>query len=69
MGLKPGIRIEWLPGDSKDEFRCRILPESAILAKQLLGAGRKYLRPDKVHPLTALEHSRAIDDADRERAL
>ncbi len=67
--LKPGARIEWLAGDAPDEIHCRILPDPARLARELQGAGRKYLRPEIPHPLDALAAERASDESGRAKAL
>jgi bifunctional DNA-binding transcriptional regulator/antitoxin component of YhaV-PrlF toxin-antitoxin module len=69
FGLKAGARIEWIVGDAPDEFRCRVLPDTAMLARELRGAGRKYLKPGSKHPLTALLEERVSDDTIREAAL
>ena len=70
LSLKPGPRIEWLPGDTPDEFRCRVLPDPAQLAKSLRGAGRRYLEPGSRHPITVLlEERESEDDADAGRAV
>jgi bifunctional DNA-binding transcriptional regulator/antitoxin component of YhaV-PrlF toxin-antitoxin module len=62
LALEPGSRIEWIPGDTPNEFRCRILRDPAKLARDLLGAGRKYLRPGRKHPLTQLVEERCAED-------
>ena len=67
--LKPGSRIEWLPGDAPDEIRCRIIPDPATLAAELRGAGRRHLRRGRRHPLKALQAERAEGDANRDRSL
>ena len=69
LGLKSGSRIEWMLGDSPDEFRCRVLPDPAKLSQDLLGAGRKYLRPGKKHPLTQLAEERVAEDELRANAF
>jgi bifunctional DNA-binding transcriptional regulator/antitoxin component of YhaV-PrlF toxin-antitoxin module len=66
--LKPGTRIEWLPGVEPDEIVCRVLPDPATIAVELRGSGRKYLQPGK-HPITALLEERTLDDAQREASL
>ena len=42
FSIKPGYRLEWLPSKGKDEVLVRIIPDRAILAKRLLGSGKKY---------------------------
>ncbi len=61
FGLRPGTRIEWVAGESDDEFRCRIVPDPAVLAGRLRGAGRRHLKPDKEHPLDALRREREAE--------
>jgi len=58
LSLTPGTRIEWLPGNAPDEFRCRVLHDAATLARNLRGAGRKYLKSGGQHPLKALLEER-----------
>ena len=67
--LKPGTRIEWLPGEAPDEIRCRIVPDPARLAEELKGAGRKYLEPGKVHPLDQLAVDRVAEEGERAKSL
>jgi bifunctional DNA-binding transcriptional regulator/antitoxin component of YhaV-PrlF toxin-antitoxin module len=69
FSLKPGTRIEWLPGDAPDEIRCRIVPDPARLAEDLKGAGRKYLRPEQPHPLDRLAGERVAEDTERTQSL
>lgn len=61
FGLRPGSRIEWVAGEADDEFRCRIVPEPAELARRLRGAGRKLLRTGQEHPLDALRREREAE--------
>jgi len=44
MGLTPGTRIAWEPGEVADEFICRVVPDPAVLAVKLRGAGRQSLK-------------------------
>ena len=67
--MKPGTRIEWIAGAEPDEFHCRVVPDPATLARELYGAGRKYLRPGKQDPVTELIEERVRNDAMREGAL
>jgi len=62
LALKPGTRIEWLPGDAPDEFRCRVLPDIATVARTLRGAGKKYWKAGTPHPLKALLEERVAED-------
>lgn len=56
--LRPGTRIEWIAGPSDDEFHCRIVPDPAVMAQRLRGAGRRHLSPGQEHPLKALRRER-----------
>ena len=67
--LKPGTRIEWIAGSSPDEFHCRVVPAPATVARELYGAGRKYLKPAAKEPITELMAERVQDDAVREGTL
>ena len=69
MELKPGTRIEWLPGGEPDEFVCRVVPDPARLAAQLRGAGRVYLKAGARHPIDALVAEREEDERQREASL
>lgn len=69
MELKPGTRIEWLPGDAADEFVCRVVPDPARLAAKLRGAGRVYLKAGSRHPIDALVAERSEDERQREESL
>jgi bifunctional DNA-binding transcriptional regulator/antitoxin component of YhaV-PrlF toxin-antitoxin module len=59
--LRPGTRIEWISGPSDDEFRCRVVPDPAVLAQRLRGAGRRHMKPGKEHPLEALRRDREAE--------
>ena len=67
--LKPGTRIEWIAGTAPDEFHCRVVPDPATVARDLYGAGRRYLRPGAKNPITELIEQRVQDDAMREDSL
>lgn len=69
FSLKPGSRIEWLPGEAADEIRCRIVPDPARLAEELEGAGRKYLRSGEPHPLDRLAKERVAEESERTNSL
>lgn len=56
--LRPGTRIEWIAGPSDDEFRCRVVPDPAVMAQRLRGVGRRHLSPSQEHPLNALRRER-----------
>ncbi|MEO5915158.1 MAG: AbrB/MazE/SpoVT family DNA-binding domain-containing protein [Luteolibacter sp.] len=65
LGLKPGSRIDWSLSDQPDQLVCRILPDPATVAAGLRGAGRKYLKAGKPHPLKALRDERSAGDKQR----
>ena len=67
--MKPGTRIEWIASSEPDEFRCRVLPDPAKVARELYGAGRKYLRPGAKDPVAELIEERVRDNAMREDIL
>ena len=67
MELKPGTRIEWLPGAEADEIVCRVLPDPARLAASLRGTEREYLKAGAAHPIDALVAERAEERAEDER--
>ena len=69
LKLKRGTRLEWMATDAPDEIRCRILPDPAVLAGELHGAGRRYLLAGKKHPLTALLEERGAEDCGRKGVL
>jgi bifunctional DNA-binding transcriptional regulator/antitoxin component of YhaV-PrlF toxin-antitoxin module len=69
FSLKPGTRIEWLPGEGPDEIRCRIVPDPGRLASDLKGAGRKYLQPGRPHPLDVLAEEREAEETQRTKSL
>ena len=56
--LKPGSRLEWMEGRSADEIICRVLPEPSQLARELRGAGKKYLKEGQLSPFEILELER-----------
>ena len=59
--LRPGTRIEWIAGPSEDEFRCRVVPDPAVMAQRLRGAGRRHLSPGQEYPLKALRREREAE--------
>ena len=67
--LKRGTRIEWIAGTVPDEFHCRVVPDPATVARELYGAGRKYLKPGGKDPITELIAERVQDDTLREGRL
>jgi bifunctional DNA-binding transcriptional regulator/antitoxin component of YhaV-PrlF toxin-antitoxin module len=69
LKLKRGTRLEWMATDAPDEIRCRILPDPAVLACELHGAGRRYLEAGKKHPLAALLEERGAEDGGRKGPL
>ncbi|MEI7911009.1 MAG: hypothetical protein WCK77_15340 [Verrucomicrobiota bacterium] len=67
--MQRGTRIEWIAGALPDEFHCRVVPDPATLARELYGAGRKYLLPGTQDPIVEFITERAQDDAMREASL
>ncbi len=46
FGIKPGYRLDWRWTDKQDEILIRVIPDRGALARQLLGAGRRF-SPEK----------------------
>ena len=67
--MQRGTRIEWIASAVPDEFQCRVVPDPATLARELYGAGRKYLLSGGQDPIEQLIAERAQDDAMREGSL
>ncbi|KAB2642594.1 MAG: AbrB/MazE/SpoVT family DNA-binding domain-containing protein [Verrucomicrobia bacterium] len=65
LKLKRGTRLEWMATNAPDEIHCRILPDPAVLASELHGAGRRYLQAGKKHPPAALLEERGAEDGGR----
>ena len=42
FGIKPGYRLDWRWTDKQDEILVRVIPDRGVLARQLLGAGRRF---------------------------
>jgi bifunctional DNA-binding transcriptional regulator/antitoxin component of YhaV-PrlF toxin-antitoxin module len=42
FGIKPGYRLDWHWTEDKDEILIRVIPDRGALARQLLGAGRRF---------------------------
>lgn len=66
--IKPGSRLDWKETDQPDVLSVKILPDYAALATDLMGAGRKHLKPD-ADPVRELIRERARDDQDRQASL
>jgi bifunctional DNA-binding transcriptional regulator/antitoxin component of YhaV-PrlF toxin-antitoxin module len=60
-GIKPGWRVEWREGDADDELVMRLMPDRATLARQLRGAGRKWLAAGS-DPVEELVRERASEE-------
>jgi AbrB family looped-hinge helix DNA binding protein len=58
--IRPGTRLEWSQIDQQSVL-VRIVPNRADLAQQLVGRGRKYLRPG-TDPIRDLIQERVQDD-------
>ena len=54
LGIVPGYRLEWQAGPGEDEVRVRVIPTRGLLARRLMGAGKRYApRRDAVAELVA----------------
>lgn len=42
MGIVPGCQLEWQVAEAQDQIRVRMIPNRAMQARRLLGAGRRY---------------------------
>lgn len=67
-GLKNGVRIDWLETGQPDEILCRILPDPKQLAKDLRGAGRRFLKAG-ADPIADLLAERAQSERGTEAGL
>ena len=68
MGIHRGSRINWpVSGDGK-QAELKVLPSRGELARSLLGAGRKYLKPGD-DPIAELIAERVREDEERSRCL
>ena len=66
--IQLGTQLDWTFDDKKRVLRVRILPSRGDLARQLLGAGRKYTRQGD-DPIAELIAERVRDDDARNRCL
>jgi bifunctional DNA-binding transcriptional regulator/antitoxin component of YhaV-PrlF toxin-antitoxin module len=41
-GIKPGYKLEWHPVSGTEEIKVRIIPDRGILARRILGSGKKH---------------------------
>ncbi len=44
FGIKPGYKLDWQPIEGKEEIRVTVIPDRAVLAKRLFGAGKRFSR-------------------------
>lgn len=58
--IKPGYRLDWQLLEGKDEILIRVIPGRGALARQLLGAGRRF-SPEQ-DAVDALVAERAAED-------
>jgi AbrB family looped-hinge helix DNA binding protein len=58
--IHPGTRLEWTKAGD-DTIAVKPLPSRALVARQLLGAGRRWLKPG-ADPIGDLIHEREQDD-------
>jgi AbrB family looped-hinge helix DNA binding protein len=42
FGIKPGWKLDWQLVEGKNEIVIKVIPDRGELARQLLGAGRKF---------------------------
>jgi AbrB family looped-hinge helix DNA binding protein len=68
IGLKNGSRIDWQLSSKPDEIRCIVLPEPAVIAASLRGAGKRFLKPGQ-DPSAALLAERSADESARSTHL
>ncbi len=68
IGLKSGSRIDWQLSSKPDEIRCIVLPEPAVIAAGLRGAGKRFLKPDQ-DPAAVLLAERSADGSIRSAHL
>lgn len=67
--IRPGTRLEWAKG-REGVILLKPLPNRSELARQLMGAGRRWLKPgvDPVHDLIKeREEDHRLDQADELR--
>lgn len=62
-GIRAGSQVEWqVLGDGPD-ILCRVLPAPPAIARQLRGAGRKFLKPGD-DPIERLIRDRVEEDGE-----
>jgi len=64
LGITPGCKLEWEPDGENDEIRVRVIPKRGILARRLMGEGRKY-SPER-NAVAELVEERSRDLAEEE---
>ena len=68
IGLRSGSRIDWQLSSKPDEIRCIVLPEPAVIAASLRGAGKRFLTPGQ-DPGADLLAERSADETIRSTSL
>ena len=68
LGIHRGSRLDWTVSADGKGGRFRVLPSRGELARALLGAGRKYLKPGEDWARELCEE-RAQEDEERMREL
>lgn len=63
--IRPGTRLDWELGDSADALIVRVLPDTATVASQLRGRGRKYQRR-ATSAVRNLVRERALEERERD---
>jgi len=68
LGIQRGSKIEWIVDKKGAGGQFKVLPSRAELARKLLGAGRKYLKPGEDWSRELCEE-REREDEERMREL
>lgn len=67
-GIHRGSQLEWSFDTKRKQLCLKVLPGRGELARRLLGAGRKYLKPGD-DPVAELIAGREQDDRERSDSL
>jgi len=63
-GIRAGARLDWRLSDRSNELVIRVLPDQARLASEIMGAGRRFLKPG-ADPIADLIREREREDHER----
>lgn len=66
-GLRTGSRLDWSFDEKRRELHVKIQVSRGELARRIMGAGRKYLKPGE-DPVADLIGEREQDDAEENRS-